>query len=50
MGRQVDRKALFREVRLEDRVPAGHLRRRMDAILDLSFVREVMALTSAVMV
>lgn len=43
MGRQVDQRALFYEVRLEHRVPAGHLLRRIDAILDLSFVREVMA-------
>lgn len=43
MGRQVDQGALFYEVRLEDRVPEGHLLRRIDAILDLSFVREVMA-------
>jgi transposase len=43
MGKQVDQGALFYEVRLEDRVPAGHLLRRIDAILDLGFVREVMA-------
>jgi transposase len=43
MGRQVDQGALFYEVRLEDRVPAGHLLRRIDAILDLSFVHEMMA-------
>ena len=43
MGRQVDQGALFYEVRLEDRVPGGHLLRRIDAILDLSFVYEVMA-------
>ncbi len=43
MGRQVDQGALFYEVRLEDRVPAGHLLRRIDAVLDLSFVHEVMA-------
>ena len=43
MGRQVDQGALFYEVRLEDWVPEGHLLRRIDAILDLSFVREVMA-------
>lgn len=29
--------------RLEERVPAGHLLRRIDAVLDLSFVRERMA-------
>ena len=43
MGRQVEQGALFYEVRLEQRVPIGHLLRRIDAILDLSFVREVMA-------
>ena len=43
MGRQVDQGALFYEVRLEERVPAGHLLRRIDAILDLGFVRELMA-------
>ena len=43
MGRQVDRGALFYEVRLEERIPAGHLLRRIDAILDLSFVHELMA-------
>lgn len=43
MGRQVDQGALFYEVRLEERIPAGHLLRRIDAILDLGFVREVMA-------
>ena len=43
MGRQVEQGALFYEVRLEERVPAGHLLRRVDAILDLSFVHEVMA-------
>ncbi|MGB6228864.1 MAG: IS1182 family transposase [Litorimonas sp.] len=42
MGRQVDQGALFYEVRLEDRVPAEHLLRRIDAVLDLSFVYEVM--------
>lgn len=43
MGRQVDQGALFYEIRLEDRVPAGHLLRRIEAILDLSFIHEVMA-------
>ena len=31
------------EVRLEDRIPTGHLLRRIDAILDLGFVHGVMA-------
>lgn len=44
MGRQVEQAALFYEFRLEERVPDGHLLRRVDAILDLGFVREHMAL------
>lgn len=43
MGKQVDQGALFYEVRLEDRVPEGHLLRRIDTILDLSFVQGLMA-------
>ena len=43
MGRQVEQGSLFYEFRLEDRVPPDHLLRRVDAILDLGFVREVMA-------
>ncbi|TNC47724.1 transposase [Rubellimicrobium rubrum] len=43
MGQQVEQAALFYEFRLEERVPEGHLLRRVDAILDLSFVREHMA-------
>lgn len=43
MGQQVERAALFYEFRLEERVPEGHLLRRVDAILGLSFVREHMA-------
>ena len=43
MGRQVEQGALFYEVRLEERVPTGHLLRRIDVILDLGFVHEVMA-------
>jgi transposase len=43
MGQQVEQAALFCEFRLEERVPEGHLLRRVDAILDLSFVREHMA-------
>ena len=42
MERQVDHGALFDEIRLADRVPTGHPLQRIDAILDLSFVREVM--------
>lgn len=43
MGRQIDHGALFNEVRLEEGISTGHLLRRIDAILDLSFVREVVA-------
>ena len=43
MGRQVEQAVLFYEFRLEERVPEGHLLRRVDAILDLGFVREHMA-------
>lgn len=43
MGRQVEQGALFYEVRLEERVPAGHLLRRVDTVLDLSWVRGLMA-------
>lgn len=43
MGRQVEQAALFYEFRLEERVPADHLLRRVDAVLDLGFVREHMA-------
>ena len=42
MGRQVEQGAPLYEFRLEDRVPAGHLLRKIDAILDLGFVHEVM--------
>ena len=43
MGRQVEQGVLCDEVRLEERVPVGHLPRRVDAVLDLGFVREIMA-------
>lgn len=43
MGRLTEQEALFYEFRLEDRVPADHLLRRVDAILDLGFVREHLA-------
>jgi transposase len=43
MGRQVEQAALFYEFRLKDRVPTGHLLRRVDAVLDLNWVREHMA-------
>ena len=43
MGRQIEQASLFYEFSLEDRVPAGHFLRRVDAILDLGFVRRHMA-------
>ncbi|MCF3935863.1 transposase [Acuticoccus sp. M5D2P5] len=43
MGRQIEHASLFYEFNLEDRVPDGHLLRRVDAVLDLSFVRRHMA-------
>lgn len=42
MGRQVEQGALFYGIRLEERVPTDHLLRRVDAILDLGWVREHM--------
>ncbi|MEM6848432.1 MAG: transposase, partial [Pseudomonadota bacterium] len=43
MGQQIEHASLFYEFNLEDRVPEGHLLRRVDAVLDLSFVRRHMA-------
>lgn len=43
MGQQIEHASLFYEFNLEDRVPANHLLRRVDAVLDLSFVRRHMA-------
>ena len=43
IGRQVEQAALFYEFRLEERVPADHLLRRVDAAIDLSWVRGHMA-------
>ena len=43
MGRQSGQGTLFYEVRLEERIARGHLLRRIDAMLDLPFVHEVMA-------
>ena len=39
-GRKVEQAVLFHEFRLEERVPADHRLRRVDAVLDLSSVRE----------
>ena len=43
MGRQVEQAALFYEFRLEERVPADHLLRQVDAAIDLSWVSGHMA-------
>jgi hypothetical protein len=43
MGRQVAQGALFYGFRLDDHVPADHLLRRIDGVLNLGFVREVLA-------
>ena len=43
MGRQVAQGALFYGFRLDDHVPPDHLLRRIDAVLDLGFVREALA-------
>ena len=43
MGRQVAQGALFYGFRLDDHVPAGHLLRRIDGLLDFGFVREALA-------
>ena len=43
MGRQVEQAALFYEFRLEERVLADPLLRRVEAALDLSWVRGHMA-------
>lgn len=43
MGRQVAQGALFYGFQLDDHVPAGHLLRRIDGLLDFGFVREALA-------
>jgi hypothetical protein len=43
MGRQVAQGAVFYGFRLENHVPADHLLRRIDGMLDFSFVREALA-------
>ena len=45
MGRLEGQEQLFYAFRLEEHVPADHLLRRIDAALDLSFVRERLATT-----
>ncbi len=43
MGRQVAQGALFYGFRLDDHVPADHLLRRINDLLDFGFVREALA-------
>ncbi|MEP9403601.1 IS1182 family transposase [Sphingomonas sp. VNH70] len=43
MGRQVAQGALFYGFRLDEHVPADHLLRRIDGLLDFGFVREALA-------
>jgi len=41
MGRQNYQPQLFSTIQLEKLIPSNHLLRKVDKILDLSFVREV---------
>jgi hypothetical protein len=43
MGRQVAQGTLFYGFRLDEHVPADHLLRRIDGLLDFGFVREALA-------
>jgi transposase len=43
MGRQVAQGSLFYGFRLDDHVPADHLLRRVDGLLDFGFAREALA-------
>ncbi len=43
MGRQVAQESLFYAFRLDEHVPADHLLRRVDGLLDFGFVREALA-------
>lgn len=43
LGRNTSEPALFQMVNLEALVPEGHLLRKIDAVLDLGFVREQVA-------
>lgn len=47
MGRQLEQAVLLHLFRLEGRILGSHLLCRVDAILDLSFVREYIAETLA---
>ncbi|MCR8526176.1 hypothetical protein WB334_25025 [Escherichia coli] len=43
MGQQVGRTGPIHDVRFEEQIPASHVLRRADAILDPGFVHEPMA-------
>jgi hypothetical protein len=43
IGQQVAQGALFYSFRLDEHVPADHLLRRIDGLLDFGFVREALA-------
>ncbi|WP_267382466.1 MULTISPECIES: hypothetical protein [unclassified Sphingomonas] len=43
MGHQVAQGALFYAFRLDDHLPADHLLKRIDGLLDFGFVRETLA-------
>lgn len=48
MGRQMAQGALFCGFRLDEHVPADHLLRRINGLLDFGFVREAMAASYSV--
>ena len=51
MGPAVDRQdRLFYAFNLDDRVPSNHLLRRIDAVLDLSWLREELKPITATLV
>lgn len=43
MGKRVMAEPVFSTVRINDHLPAGHLLRAVDALLDTAFVRRIMA-------
>ena len=47
MGKLLGQEPLFFGFRLEDHVPANHLLRRVDAVLDFGFVRRLSHHTTA---
>ena len=42
-GKRVMAEPVFSTVRIDDHLPAGHLLRAVDALLDTAFVRRIMA-------